>query len=137
MLVILTYVYVNALRRKTSISSLEMSPGKSSQWIDECAVYIKVIKGPVLFPGRRYLPQWAWEGVLLYSGELSLTKQEKPPAIINAFACTDILRCFHKLHKTVRVDLSLFDDRLQFSMGKMFWRKITRIWIWWIWINNL
>lgn len=29
MLVILTYV--NALRRKTSISSLEMTPGKSSQ----------------------------------------------------------------------------------------------------------
>lgn len=113
MLVILTYV--NALRRKTSISSLEMTPGKSRQWIDECAVYIKVIKGAVLFPGRRYLPQWVWEGVLLCSGELSLTKQEKPPAIIDAFACTDILSCFHKLHKTVRVDLSLF-DRLHWTI---------------------
>jgi len=31
MLVILMYVYVNALGRKTSISSVEMTPGKSSQ----------------------------------------------------------------------------------------------------------
>lgn len=85
-----------------------MTPGKRSQRIDECTVYIKVIKGAVLFPGRGYLLQLASEGLLLYSGELSLIKQEKPLAnrptvgyIINACACTYILRYSHKLHKTV------------------------------------
>ncbi len=85
-----------------------MTPGKSRQWIDECIVYIKVIKGAVLFPGRGYLLQLASEGVLLYSGELSLIKQEKPLVnriavgyTINACACTDMLRVSHNLYKTV------------------------------------
>lgn len=71
-------------------------------------MYIKVIKGAVLFLGRGYLLQLASEGVLLYSGELSLIKQEKPLAnrptvgyISKACACTDILRFSHNLHKTV------------------------------------
>lgn len=90
MLVILMYVYVNALGRKTSISSVEMTPGKSSQWIYECTVYIKVIKGAVLFRGRRYLPWWAQEGVLLYSAELSLTEPEKPATSNHWCICMQI-----------------------------------------------
>jgi len=45
------------------------------------------------------LDNWVWQ-----------SKGRQPPAIIDAFACTDFLRCFHKLHK--RVDLCPFDDSL-------------------------